>query len=202
MVKPGYLKMTTDSDAVDLLSSDLRELGNAAKKLATHAVKLGSAGFGAAFLQWIASFAAIYLLVLDRTNWKTNILTSLLIPYIFFSLPGVIFGFFRGDVGKWIAFIAVVLRLFFPKQFPDWLELPGALILLVVVAPGLFASTVRGDAIGEAICLVISCYLLQEHIRASGGFRNSFTKASGISNTIGIILIFVYPVWALVLRFL
>lgn len=84
----------------------------------------------------------------------------------------------------------------------DWLELPGALILLIVVAPSLFASTVRNDAIGEAICLIISCYLLQEHIRASGGFRNSFTKANGISNTIGIILLFVFPVWALVLRVL
>lgn len=84
----------------------------------------------------------------------------------------------------------------------DWLELPGALILLIVVAPSLFASTIRGDAIGEAICLIISCYLLQEHIRASGGFRNSFTKANGISNTIGIVLLFVFPVWALVLRVL
>lgn len=36
-----------------------------------------------------------YLLVLDRTNWKTNILTSLLIPYIFLSLPSVIFSIFR-----------------------------------------------------------------------------------------------------------
>ena len=84
----------------------------------------------------------------------------------------------------------------------DWLELPGALILLIVVAPSLFAKTIRNDPIGEAICLIISCYLLQEHIRASGGFRNSFTKANGISNTIGIILLFVFPVWALVLRVL
>ncbi|KAA0045966.1 hypothetical protein IC582_025237 [Cucumis melo] len=202
MVKPNHLKMVTDSDAADLISSDLRELGNAARKLATHAVKLGASGFTASFLQWIASFAAIYLLILDRTNWKTNILTSLLIPYIFFSLPGLIFGFLRGEFGKWVAVIAVVLRLFFPRRFPDWLELPGALILLIVVAPSLFASTVRNDAIGEAICLIISCYLLQEHIRASGGFRNSFTKANGISNTIGIILLFVFPVWALVLRVL
>lgn len=84
----------------------------------------------------------------------------------------------------------------------DWLELPGALILLMVVAPSLLADTVRDDWIGVAICLVIACYLLQEHIRASGGFRNSFTKANGISNTVGIILLLVYPVWALVLDFI
>ncbi|KAI9127757.1 hypothetical protein K1719_000750 [Acacia pycnantha] len=197
----NFLALRTDSqdDAVQLLNSDFHDLSRAASNLARHAIKLGGLGFGTSFLQWVASFSAIYLLILDRTNWKTNILTSLLIPYIFLSLPSLIFGAFRGEVGKWIAFIAVVLRLFFPRHFPDWLELPAALILLMVVAPGLFASTLRSSWVGVAICLAIACYLLQEHIRASGGFRNSFTKAHGISNTIGIILLLVYPVWALVL---
>lgn len=85
---------------------------------------------------------------------------------------------------------------------PDWLELPGALILLIVVAPSLFADTVRGDWIGVVICLIIAGYLLQEHIRAAGGFRDAFTKAGGISNTVGIIILFVYPVWAIVLYIL
>lgn len=39
--------------------------------------------------------ACSYLLVLDRTNWRTNILTGLLIPYIFFSLPSLLFNIFR-----------------------------------------------------------------------------------------------------------
>lgn len=194
--------MKTDPAANELLSSDLSELGRAAKKLATHVVRLASLGLGTTILEWVASFSAIYLLVLDRTHWKTNILTSLLIPYIFLSLPSLLFNILRGEIGKWIAFIAVVLRLFFPRHFPDWLELPGALILLTVVAPSLFADTIKDSWVGVAICLVIACYLLQEHIRASGGFRNSFTKANGISNTVGIILLLVYPVWALVLDFL
>ncbi|KAF7840902.1 cold-regulated 413 plasma membrane protein 2-like [Senna tora] len=208
-------------DAVKLMSSDLRDLRHAANNLAKHAIKLGGLGFGTSFLQWLASIAAIYLLVLDRTNWKTNILTSLLIPYIYLSLPSILFSIFSilqyqisfilfcffwfiqsGEIGKWIAFIAVVLRLFFPRRFPDWLELPGALILLIVVAPSLFSSTLRHSVVGVAICLGIACYLLQEHIRASGGFRNSFTKAHGISNSIGIILLLVYPVWAIVLYIL
>lgn len=151
---------------------------------------------------YYSSFYCSYLLILDRTNWRTNILTSLLIPYIFFSLPSILFGLFRGDVGKWIAFIAVVLRLFFPRHFPDWLELPAALILLIVVAPSIFASNFRSNLVGVAICLAIACYLLQEHIRASGGFRNSFTKAKGVSNTVGIILLFVYPAWAFIIHFL
>ncbi|EXB63638.1 hypothetical protein L484_026980 [Morus notabilis] len=198
----SYLRMRTDSDATKLVSNDINDLKIAYKNLANHSLKLFSSGFGASFLEWIASFAAIYLLILDRTNWKTNILTSLLIPYIFFSLPPLLFSFFRGEVGKWIAIIAVVLRLFFPHRFPNWLELPAALILLIVVAPSFFASTLRNSWVGLIICLAIACYLLQEHIRASGGFRNAFTKAHGVSNTIGIVILFVYPVWALVLHIL
>ncbi|KAG6761474.1 hypothetical protein POTOM_034696 [Populus tomentosa] len=203
MGKKSYLAMRRDQGTESsLIASDFQDLTNAAKKLANHAVKLGGLGFGTTFLEWIAAFAAIYLLILDRTNWKTNILTGLLIPYIFFTLPSILFTLLRGDVGKWIAFVAVILRLFFPKRFPDWLEMPGALILLIVVAPSLFASTIRNNWIGVVICLAIACYLLQEHIRASGGFRNSFTKAHGISNTVGIILLFVYPAWALLIDLL
>ncbi|KAL3515221.1 hypothetical protein ACH5RR_022123 [Cinchona calisaya] len=204
MGKISYLAMKTDpaasAAASELIASDFKELGNAAKKLANHAIMLGGLGFGTSFFKWLAFIAAVYLLILDRTNWKTNILTSLLIPYVFFSLPNIFFNFLRGEVGKWIAIIAVILRLFFPRHFPDWLELPAALILLIVVAPNLFAHTIRGDWIGIIICLAIGCYLLQEHIRASGGFRNSFTKTHGISNSVGIILLLVYPVWALIVK--
>ncbi|KAI5314369.1 hypothetical protein L3X38_043545 [Prunus dulcis] len=202
MAKQSYLKMMTESDANELIHSDLKDLATAAKKLANHAINLGSVGFGTSFLKWIAAFAAIYLLILDRTNWKSNILTGLLIPYIFFTLPSILFNIFRGQIGQWIALVAVILRIFFPKHFPEWLELPAALILLIVVAPSLIANTVRGDWIGVVICLVIAGYLLQEHIRAAGGFRNAFTKANGISNTVGIVILFVYPVWALVLDIL
>ncbi|XP_061348648.1 cold-regulated 413 plasma membrane protein 1 [Gastrolobium bilobum] len=193
-----FKRMDFQEEAAQLINSDFRDLSLAANKLAQHAIKLGGIGFGASIFGLIAAIAAIYLLILDRTNWKTNILTSLLIPYIFFSLPSIIFNVFRGEIGKWIAFVAVVLRLFFPKHFPDWLELPGALILLMVVAPSLIASTFRDNIVGVVVCLIIACYLLQEHIRASGGFRNSFTRAHGISNSIGIIVLLVYPIWALV----
>jgi hypothetical protein len=80
--------------------------------------------------------------------------------------------------------------------------MPGSLILLLVVAPSFFADTLRDSWVGIAICLIIGCYLLQEHIRASGGFRNSFTQTHGISNTVGIIALLVYPIWALVVYFI
>nr|ABD15130.1 cold acclimation protein COR413-PM1 [Chimonanthus praecox] len=198
-----YLAMKTDEwSAQQLIQTDLKEMGKAAKKLVYDATKLGSLGVGTSILKWVASFAAIYLLILDRTNWKTNMLTALLVPYIFLSLPSLLFNILRGEIGKWIAFIAIVLRLFFPRHFPDWLEMPGSLILLLVAAPSFFADTVRGSWINVLILLAIGCYLLQEHIRASGGFRNAFTKTNGICNTLGITVLFVYPIWRVVVHFL
>ncbi|KAL0365460.1 UNVERIFIED_CONTAM: cold-regulated plasma membrane protein 2 [Sesamum angustifolium] len=164
--KRSYLAMKTDNAAAsELISSDLKDVGNAVKKLANHAVKLGGLGFGTSFLKWVAAVAAIYLLILDRTNWKTNILTSLLIPYIFLSLPSWLFSLLRGELGKWIAIIAVVLRLFFPQHFPDWLELPGALILLIVVAPSFIAVTIRGT--------LWSIYLLGHWVLLAAGTHPS-----------------------------
>ncbi|KAJ4732657.1 Cold-regulated 413 plasma membrane protein 2 [Rhynchospora pubera] len=201
MGKLAYLAMDPTNDA--LIQSDFNEIGVAMKKLANHAFHLSAGlGFGTVFLKFLASFSAIYLLILDRTNWRTNMLTSLLVPYIFLSLPAVLFSFLRGEFGKWVTFIGIVLRLFFPRHYPHWMEMPGSLLLLLVVAPSFIAETIRDGLAGVIICLAIGCYLMQEHIRASGGFRNSFTKPHGVSNTMGIILILVYPIWRLVLYFL
>jgi hypothetical protein len=68
--------------------------------------------------------------------------------------------------------------------------------------PSLFAHTFRDDLVGVFICLAIGCYLLQEHIRASDGLRNAFRKGNGVSNSIGILLLFIYPVWTGVLQIL
>ncbi|KAK9136428.1 hypothetical protein Syun_015758 [Stephania yunnanensis] len=142
MGRGEYIAMATEDEQrwrKDLLKSDLKEFGVAAKRLANDAVKLGGLLSGLPFSNG----------------------SLLLLQY--------------------------------------WLEMPGSLILLLVVAPNFFAVTLRHSWVGVLICLAIGCYLLQEHIRASGGFRNAFTQSHGVSNTIGIILLFVYPVWALVL---
>ncbi|XVF61930.1 hypothetical protein PTKIN_Ptkin08bG0174600 [Pterospermum kingtungense] len=78
MGRMDYLAMKTDPVADDLIASDINDLKLAAKKLINDATKLGGLGFGTSFLKWVASFSAIYLLILDRTNWRTNMLTSLL----------------------------------------------------------------------------------------------------------------------------
>lgn len=109
--------------------------------------------------------------------------------------------------GIWAILVFVVLdasSLLVFLSFGCWdisaecLDMPCSLILLLVVAPDFFAHTLRNSWAGVVICLIIGCYLLQEHIRASGGFRNSFTQPNGVSNTVGIILLLVYPLWTLV----
>lgn len=44
-----------------LISSDMEELLLAAKKLASHSLMLG--GFATSLLEWIASFAAMYVFI-------------------------------------------------------------------------------------------------------------------------------------------
>lgn len=62
-MKNSYLAMKTDAAvASDLIDSDLKEIGVAAKKLANHAIMLGGLGFGTTFFKWLASFAAMYVI--------------------------------------------------------------------------------------------------------------------------------------------
>lgn len=68
MGKKSYLAMRTGEVTSDLISSDMKELALAAKKLANHSVvamKLGGLGFGTSFLEWVASFAAMYVTYLS-----------------------------------------------------------------------------------------------------------------------------------------
>ncbi|BBH07858.1 cold-regulated 413-plasma membrane 2 [Prunus dulcis] len=196
MGRMEYLALKrSDPDTNELINSDINDLKIAAKKLINDATKLGGLGFGTSFLKWISVDIGSNQLENKYADFTFNPLHFL--QSSFSALQPL-----RGEVGKWIAFIAVVLRLFFPRHFPDWLQMPGSLILLLVVAPNFFAHTLKDGWVGVLICLLIGCYLLQEHIRASGGFRNSFTQSHGISNTLGIILLLVYPVWALVLHFI
>jgi hypothetical protein len=61
MGRKSYVRMKTDQVSNQLISSDLKEIGYAAKKLATHVINLGSLAFGSTFLEWVASFTAMYV---------------------------------------------------------------------------------------------------------------------------------------------
>uniref|UniRef100_A0A1J3JFI1 Cold-regulated 413 plasma membrane protein 2 n=1 Tax=Noccaea caerulescens TaxID=107243 RepID=A0A1J3JFI1_NOCCA len=178
----------------------LNELQVAAEKL------IQSYGFRdmvTLFLKWVVSFAAIVVMILDRTKWKsTNMFTSLLAPYLFVSLPLVIFQFFRTEFGKWIALVTVVLRLFLPNKFHELaesLEIPSATLLLILAAPNDIVESFRDNLRMRDVanvCLFTSCYLLDKHTKACGGYKNSFTQKDKITCTICLYLLLVYPVWS------
>ncbi|MCL7033436.1 hypothetical protein MKW94_016170 [Papaver nudicaule] len=202
MVRTEYLAMKTDQIAAETLNSDMKEFGLAAKKLASHAMLLGGLAIGTAVLQWVAVAAAVYLMVLGETKYKPNILSALLVPYIFFTLPSPLFIILSGEISKGISLISVLLQLFFPQHFPNWPGKIGSTFLVLAIAPLIIGEALRGNWIGNAICVIIACYHLQEHIRKSGGFKQSFTTLIGLAHTTGVILMIVYPIWALVLNFI
>ena len=76
------------------------------------------------------------------------------------------------------------------------LELPASFILLIVTAPSVLVNY-RRSVWADAISLVIGAYLLIQHINNAGGCRPAFSESRGISHTIGIILLFVAPLWAI-----
>jgi hypothetical protein len=194
------LDVSQPGAAAMALQQDWQALGAALSSLGAHVV--ATLGLGASvggLLRWLAVIAAIYLLVLDRTNWRTNLLTALLVPYLALQLPEPVFGYLRGGIGAWIAFIAVVIRLFFASRFPHNgdLELPVSFILLVVTAPSLIVG-VRYTIISDLASLVIGLYLLIQHNQNSGGFRRAFGEQKGALHSFGILLLFVAPAWALI----
>ncbi|OVA05188.1 Cold acclimation WCOR413 [Macleaya cordata] len=103
-------------------------------------------------------------------------------------------------VGRWLAFISVLLQLSFPGPHPAQAFQSASMNLLVVVAPDFVAETVRDGWAGSVICLVIGCIFLAGHILGSGGFRNAFTTTAGILTSIGLSLLIVYPILALILH--
>lgn len=106
----------------------------------------------------------------------------------------------RSEIGAWIAFIAVVIRLFFPTHIPDHSELPASLIVLLVVIPKVIIGF-RFNWPGEGISIVIGGYLLYQHIISAGGFKKAFAER-GVFITIGILLLFVAPIWQFVFTWL
>lgn len=84
----------------------------------------------------------------------------------------------------------------YPVSLTGDLELPASFILLIVAAPG-HVVDVRGTIFRDIIALCIGGFLLAQHIKNAGGFRQAFAESRGVSNTIGIILLFVAPVWVI-----
>ncbi|KAF6170336.1 hypothetical protein GIB67_043026 [Kingdonia uniflora] len=208
MGRMGYLAMKTDQPTYELLNSDLNELQTIVMRLVSDAFKLQGPAFGSSVLSWFTCISASYLIVTNPNPLVSKIWTWLLTPYIFFSLPPILFNFFRGVFGQWIALISVLIQLcsmdimfngvgqFIGIAVLLMLTTPSKLMFMLVVAPNYFAHTVRDSSGGPAICLVIACFLLLQQIWASR--ENCLMGCKDYLNIIMIVFLIIYPICALV----
>lgn len=194
MIQPGSVADGSVAEDFKVIGQALHHIG--AESYAAALVSLQLVGGLGEVLQYLAVIAAAYLFILDRSNWRTNLLTALLVPYIALNLPAFLFNFVRGEIGYWVAFIAVVIKLFFPSNIPAHSELPASLVLLMVTAPHMVVS-IRHMFYGQILSIAIGFYLMYEHISGAGGVREAVNK-NGLPVTVGILLLFIAPVWALV----
>eukprot|EP00850_Spirogloea_muscicola_P000051 SM000001S04453 [mRNA] locus=s1:325005:326771:+ [translate_table: standard] len=144
-------------------------------------------------MQIIVCITAAFLLFVDRTHWRSDMLTALLVPVIFLTLPHHAVHWLRGEPGHWIVFICTVIWLFIPQTVPrDWLlhgELPYVLLILLIISPSRVLE-LRNTPYGIVIIFLVGVYLFYEHIVASEGVRNAFNnQRAAISIALTILLI-------------
>ncbi|PVH38274.1 hypothetical protein PAHAL_5G216500 [Panicum hallii] len=78
----------------------------------------------------------------------TTVRRSLLVPLFALQAPSSTVSLIKGDYGRWIAFVGILLRLFY--SIPGELELPLSTVLLVMTAPYQFM-----DSRYESSCLLV-----------------------------------------------
>lgn len=121
-----------------------------------------------AAFQWGGSIIDLFLLVLNRFGQDSRTQSTLLVLYLFTSLPEVLFRILREQFGCWVAFLAIVANVFFPHTFP----VPVSRFLLFVIAPNWIAHGLRNSMVGGIFCLAIGISVVIVQIRGNGGFRN------------------------------
>lgn len=107
MGKKSYLAMRTEQETSDLIVSDIKDLSKAAKKLANHAIKLVGLGFGTSFLEWLASFAAMYASLSLSSSLLVMAFLSVLLECLFLRIsislayiPIIVDGVFYRLIGE------------------------------------------------------------------------------------------------------
>ncbi|KAG2590638.1 hypothetical protein PVAP13_5NG420800, partial [Panicum virgatum] len=118
----------------------------------------------------------------------TTIRRSLLVPLFALQAPSSTVSWIKGDYGRWIAFVGILLRLFY--SLPGELELPLSTILLVVTASYQIMD-LRGPSQGGAILsAAIAMYLTFQQFNGVGSWRRAFRRESMIATFSIICMIF------------
>ncbi|XP_065637405.1 cold-regulated 413 inner membrane protein 1, chloroplastic isoform X2 [Quercus suber] len=83
-----------------------------------------------------------------------------------------------GEYGMWIAFLALLIRLFL--FIPGELELPFLALILVIVAP-YQVMNLQGTQQGAIVSLLIMGYLAFQHFSRAGSLQKSIEQGSIIA---------------------
>ncbi|PUZ55478.1 hypothetical protein GQ55_5G215100 [Panicum hallii var. hallii] len=133
----------------------------------------------------------------------TTVRRSLLVPLFALQAPSStarLIDQVRGDYGRWIAFVGILLRLFY--SIPVELELPLSTVLLVMTAPYQFMDSSRTASLtcnffkrfnsqgGAILSAAIAIYLTFQHFNGVGSLRRAFRRESIIATVSIICLIF------------
>ncbi|XP_059438281.1 cold-regulated 413 inner membrane protein 1, chloroplastic-like [Corylus avellana] len=132
-------------------------------------------------LQWISIVSSAVLMVAKGTAVQK----SFLVPLFALQAPASVISFIKGEYGVWIAFLALLVRLFF--FIPGELELPFVALVLVLVAP-YQALNLRGTQAGAIISLLIAGYMAFQHFSRAGSLQKAFDQGSIVA-TLAIIFI-------------
>ncbi|XP_031270736.1 cold-regulated 413 plasma membrane protein 4-like isoform X3 [Pistacia vera] len=150
-------------------------------KKMTENVAFADLGFrsssGRTSFQWGGTVFALFLLLLNRTGRRSHLQTNLLVLYLFTSFPTVLFKILRGQVGCWVAFLAVGANLFYPQTCPDWL-----------------ADELRDGIAAGIFCLIMGVLLVIIEIRETRGFRDFECSFYCFGYIIGIFFLFFFTI--------
>ncbi|CAO1948069.1 unnamed protein product [Urochloa humidicola] len=120
-------------------------------------------------MRWVSSTAVATLMLAPGTT----IQRSFLVPLFALQAPSSSISWIKGDYGRWIAFLGLLLRLFY--FIPGELELPLSTILLVMIAPYQFTE-LRESAGGAILSTAIAVYLTFQHFTGVGSLRKAFGR--------------------------
>lgn len=137
-------------------------------------------------LRWIFAGAAALLLFLK--NAAIN--KAILVPLLALQAPRDVVTWIRGEYGLWVAFLALLVRLFY--QIPGELELPLVFVLLVITAP-FQALDFRGTTAALVVNASVAAYLGYQHFTGVGGVKESFKEGTFLGS-LAIIVLVVVPI--------
>nr|POE91499.1 glucan endo-1,3-beta-glucosidase 3 [Quercus suber] len=120
-------------------------------------------------LQWISTVSSLVLVFAKGTA----IQKSFLVPLLALQAPATVISWIKGEYGMWIAFLALLIRLFL--FIPGELELPFLALILVIVAP-YQVMNLQGTQQGAIVSLLIMGYLAFQHFSRAGSLQKSIEQ--------------------------